>query len=68
MNIKSFSKRSLWRQFLIASFPIFLVSTLVIGTWVSNKIENDVAHRRGSVTALIRISSLRAFDLAIQMG
>ena len=52
MKIKSFSKRSLWRQFLVASFPIFLVSTLVIGFWVARKIENDVAHRLGSVTAL----------------
>jgi signal transduction histidine kinase len=52
MNIKSFSQQSLWRQFLIASFPIFLASTLIIGYWVSKKIENGVAHRLGSVTAL----------------
>jgi signal transduction histidine kinase len=52
MNIKSFSRQSLWHQFLIASFPIFLISTLVIGSWVSEKIENGVAHRLGSVTAL----------------
>ena len=52
MNIKSFSHQSLWRQFLVASFPVFLISTLVIGTWVSKKIEKDVAHRLGSVTAL----------------
>ncbi|SMP67135.1 sensor histidine kinase [Noviherbaspirillum suwonense] len=52
MKIKPFSQQSLWCQFLLASFPIFLISTLLIGTWVSKKIENSVAYRLGGVTAL----------------
>jgi signal transduction histidine kinase len=52
MKIKPFSQQSLWCQFVVASFPIFLISTLLIGSWVSKKIENGVAHRLGGVTAL----------------
>jgi signal transduction histidine kinase len=52
MKIKPFSQQSLWCQFLVASFPIFLISTLLIGSWVSKKIEDSVAHRLGGVTAL----------------
>ena len=52
MKIKPFSQQSLWRQYLIASFSIFLIFTLLIGSWVSSKIENSVAHRLGGITAL----------------
>jgi signal transduction histidine kinase len=52
MKITEFSRQSLSRQFLIASFPIFLLGSLLIGSWVGIKIENGVAHRLGGVTSL----------------
>lgn len=52
MKITEFSQQSLSHQFLIASFPIFLLGTLLIGSWVGIKIENGVAHRLGGVTSL----------------
>jgi signal transduction histidine kinase len=47
----TFSRLSLSRQFLLASFPILLVGMAVIGWWVGEKIEHGVLHRLGSVTS-----------------
>lgn len=52
MGNKTFSQCTLSAQFIIASFPIFLVSALFIGFWVSTKIESGIATRQGGVTAL----------------
>lgn len=43
---------SLSRQFLLASFPILLASTLVIGWWVGRQVHESVVHRIGADTAL----------------
>jgi signal transduction histidine kinase len=50
--VQLFSRQSLSRQFLIASFPVFLVCALLIGSWVARKIENSVAYRIGGVTGM----------------
>jgi hypothetical protein len=47
-----FSHLSLTKQYLIASFPIILAATLVIGHWMGKQIEDSVVHRIGGVTAL----------------
>jgi signal transduction histidine kinase len=47
-----FSRHSLARQFLIASFPVLLIGMLVIGFWVAAKIESSVAQRIGGVAGL----------------
>lgn len=47
-----FRNLSLVRQFLMASAPIMLGATLVIGWWVAREIERGVAHRLGEVTSL----------------
>jgi len=48
----AFSRLSLSRQFLIASFPILIIGMLVIGRWVGETIEHGVANRIGGVTSL----------------
>jgi signal transduction histidine kinase len=50
--LQLFSRQSLSRQFLIASFPVFLVCALLIGSWVARKIESSVAYRIGGVTGM----------------
>jgi signal transduction histidine kinase len=47
-----FSRHSLARQFLIASFPVLLIGMLVIGFWVAAKIESSVAQRIGGVAGM----------------
>lgn len=47
-----FSRLSLSKQFLLASFPILLAGTLVIGWWIGQQVEESVVHRIGGVTAL----------------
>lgn len=47
-----FRNLSLVRQFLVASAPVMLGATLVIGWWVAREIERGVAHRLGEVTSL----------------
>lgn len=51
-NVRLFSQQSLSRQFLVASFPVFLVCALLIGSWVARKIESSVAYRIGGVTGM----------------
>ena len=50
--MSAFITRSLSRQFLIASFPILLIGTLLIGLWVATQIESSVATRIGGMTGL----------------
>ena len=47
----AFSRLSLSRQFLVASFPILLIGMLAIGWWVGITIERGVVNRLGSVTS-----------------
>jgi signal transduction histidine kinase len=47
-----FGGLSLSRQFLLASFPILLAATLVIGWWIGAQVEDSVVRRIGGVTAL----------------
>lgn len=47
-----FRRLSLSQQFLLASFPLLLGATLVIGWWVGGQVEDAVVRRMGGVTAL----------------
>lgn len=47
----TFTRLSLSRQFLVASFPILVIGMLAVGWWVGNKIELGVLQRLGSVTS-----------------
>jgi signal transduction histidine kinase len=49
---RAFHHLSLAKQFLMMSFPVLLAGTLVIGWWIGKQVEEGVAHRIGSVTAL----------------
>ena len=46
------NRLSLSKQFLLVSFPILFVGTVVIGRWVGQQVEDSVVHRIGGVTAL----------------
>jgi signal transduction histidine kinase len=48
----AFSRLSLARQFLLASFPILALGMLIIGYWVGTSIEGGVVSRVGGVTGL----------------
>ena len=48
----AFTRLSLSRQFLIASFPILFLGMLAIGWWVGETIERGVANRIGGMTSL----------------
>ncbi|HXD42294.1 MAG TPA: sensor histidine kinase [Ramlibacter sp.] len=48
----AFTRLSLSRQFLIASFPIVLIGMIGIGWWVGATIERGVANRIGAITSL----------------
>ncbi|MBI3360000.1 MAG: sensor histidine kinase [Chloroflexi bacterium] len=48
----AFTRLSLARQFLLASFIILLTGMLIIGTWVGRQIETGVVNRTAAVTAL----------------
>jgi len=50
--IVAFTRLSLSRQFLVASFPILIAGMLVIGSWVGQTIERGVVNRTGGVTSL----------------
>lgn len=50
--IVAFTRLSLSRQFLVASFPVLVVGMLVIGSWVGQTIERGVVNRMGGVTSL----------------
>jgi signal transduction histidine kinase len=47
----TFSRLSLSRQYLVASFPIILVGMLALGWWVGRMIEQGVVHRMGALTS-----------------
>lgn len=47
-----FRRLSLSQQFLLASFPLLLGATLIIGWWVGGQVEDAVVRRLGGVTAL----------------
>lgn len=47
-----FRRWSLSRQFLVASFPLLLGATVVLGWWVGGEVEDAVVRRIGGVTAL----------------
>jgi signal transduction histidine kinase len=49
---RAFHHLSLAKQFLMVSFPVLLAGSLVIGWWIGKQVEEGVAHRIGSVTAL----------------
>ena len=46
------NRLSLSKQFLLVSFPILFIGTVVIGRWVGQQVEDSVVHRIGGVTAL----------------
>lgn len=48
----AFTRLSLSRQFLVASFPILIIGMLAIGLWVGKTIERGVVNRMGGVTSL----------------
>jgi signal transduction histidine kinase len=50
--MSAFIRRSLSRQFLIASFPVLLIGMLLIGSWVARQIESSVAYRIGGMTGM----------------
>jgi signal transduction histidine kinase len=50
--VVAFSRLSLSRQFLIASFPILVLGMLAIGWWVGGRIERGVVNRIGAMTSL----------------
>jgi signal transduction histidine kinase len=50
--MSTFSRWSLSRQFLLASFPILFVGMLLIGSWVAKQIEDSVAYRIGGVMGM----------------
>lgn len=47
----TFSRLSLSRQYLVASFPILFVGMLALGWWVGKMIEEGVVHRMGTLTS-----------------
>jgi hypothetical protein len=47
----TFSRLSLSRQYLVASFPILFVVMLALGWWVGRMIEHGVVHRMGALTS-----------------
>lgn len=47
-----FFRLSLSQQFMLLSFPIMLLGTLLIGRWVGLQVQESVVHRVGGVTAL----------------
>lgn len=47
-----FTRLSLTRQFMLASFIILFSEMLIIGTWIGRQIEIGVIHRTAAVTAL----------------
>jgi signal transduction histidine kinase len=47
----TFSRLSLSRQYLVASFPILFVGMLALGWWVGRMIEQGVVHRMGALTS-----------------
>jgi signal transduction histidine kinase len=52
-EVKSlFERFSLSQRFLLASFPLLLAATIVIGWWVGEQVEDSVVRRIGGVTAL----------------
>jgi signal transduction histidine kinase len=52
VNMVAFSRLSLSRQFLVASFPILLLGMLAVGFWVGKTIERGVVNQLGGVTGL----------------
>lgn len=66
----TFSRLSLARQFLLASFAILLIGMLVIGLWISSQIELGVLNRTAAITSLYVASfvSPRIQILAQQPG
>lgn len=75
---RAFHHLSLAKQFLMVSFPVLLAGSLLIGWWIGRQVEEGVAHRIGSVTALYvdafvgphvqslaKNSALRPSDLAV---
>jgi signal transduction histidine kinase len=50
--MNAFQRLSLSRQFLVISFPLFLIGMVAIGTWVAREIERGVVNRLGAVTSL----------------
>lgn len=50
--LKTLADLSLSRQFLITSLPVLLFGMIVIGTLVSQEVENGVVNRLGGVTGL----------------
>ena len=50
--MSAFSRLSLSRQFLIASFPVLLIGILLIGAWIGKQVEHSVAYRIGGVAGM----------------
>jgi signal transduction histidine kinase len=52
MQIESINQLRLSTQFLIASFPVVGLCTMLIGLWISSEVKTGIARRLGSETAL----------------
>ncbi|MEK6753706.1 MAG: sensor histidine kinase [Chloroflexota bacterium] len=63
----AFTRLSLTRQFMLASFIILFSGMLIIGTWVGKQIEIGVIHRTAAVTALY-VDSLISHHLQYLMN
>src|SRR5689334_11419386 len=52
MQLKRFSNLRLSTQFMIASFPVIVCCTLLIGMWIGSEVKTGIANRLGSETAI----------------
>jgi signal transduction histidine kinase len=52
MRLKNFDQLRLSSQFLIASFPVIALCTVLIGSWVGHEVKLGIARRLGSEAAL----------------
>src|SRR5438309_12063510 len=52
MRLINFTQLRLSTQFLIASFPVIGLCTVLIGLWIGAEVKSGIAHRLGSETAV----------------
>ena len=52
MQPKRFKQLRLSTQFLIASFPVIALCTMLIGIWISSEVKTGIVYRLGSETAV----------------
>ncbi|SMP66626.1 sensor histidine kinase [Noviherbaspirillum suwonense] len=67
MKFSSFDHFRLSSQFLIASFPVIALCTILVGSWVGYTVKNGVAHRLGGDAALY-VDTLLSHRLQFRPG